>query len=70
MFETSTYDDPDILPSEARNHWSFMETNSASAVMRAVCPEEWNDIMSILSTYRLEPKYWLRAGGNRGDLLP
>lgn len=68
MFETSTYDDPGVMPSEARNHWSFMETNSASAVMRAVCPDEWEEIISILSTYRLEPQYWLRAGGNRGDI--
>ncbi len=68
MFETYTYDDLGVTPREARDHWSFMETNSASAVMKAVCPEEWNDIVSILSTYRLEPRYWLRAGGNRGDI--
>lgn len=68
MFETSTYDDPDVMPREALDHWSFMETNSASAVMNAVCPEEWKDIINILSTYRLNPKYWLRAGGNRGDI--
>ena len=68
MFETSTYDDPNVLPSNAREHWTFMETNSASAVMKAVCPDEWADIVHVLSTYRLEPQYWLRAGGNRGDI--
>ena len=68
LFETSTYDDPNVMPSEARDHWSFMETNSASAVMSAVCPDEWADIISVLSSYRLEPQYWLRAGGNRGDI--
>jgi hypothetical protein len=45
-----------------------METNSASAVMKAVCPEEWADIVEVLSTYRLDPKSWLKAGGNRGDI--
>lgn len=68
MFETHTFDDPDVLPLSARNHWSFMETNSAAAVMKAVCPGEWADIVEVLSTYRLDPQFWLKAGGNRGDI--
>jgi hypothetical protein len=68
MYETYTYDDPAILPAEARNHWSFMESNSAAAVMKAVCPSEWSDIVEVLSAYRLDPNTWLKAGGNRGDI--
>ncbi len=68
MYETLTYDDPSIIPVNARNHWAFMETNSASAVMKAVCPVEWADIVDVLSNYRLDPKFWLKAGGNRGDI--
>lgn len=68
LFETHSYDDPTILPSAARDHWRFMETNSACAVMKAVCPSEWSDIVEVLSTYRLNPQSWLRAGGNRGDI--
>lgn len=68
MFETHTYDDSRILPLAARHHWMFMETNSAAAVIKAICPEEWTDIVDVLSTYRLDPKYWLKAGGNRGDV--
>jgi hypothetical protein len=68
MFETFTYNDPSVLPVSARSHWDYMETNSASAVMKAVCPEEWADIVEVLSTYRLDPKSWLKAGGNRGDI--
>lgn len=68
MFQTKSYDDPSILPAAARDHWRFMETNSACAVMKAVCPSEWNDIVEVLSTYRLDPKSWLLAGGNRGDI--
>lgn len=45
-----------------------METNSASAVMKAVCPNEWDEIVDVLSTYRIDPKTWLKAGGNRGDI--
>ena len=68
MFETSTFDDPLVLPPLARNSWEFMETNSAAAVMKAVCPAEWEDIVYVLSTYRLSADSWLKAGGNRGDI--
>lgn len=68
MYETFTFDDTSILPALARKHWSYMESNSAAAVMKAVCPSEWNDIVEVLSNYRLDPKYWLKAGGNRGDI--
>ncbi len=68
MFETHSYDDPTILPAAARDHWRFMETNSACAVMKAVCPAEWADIVEVLSTYRLNPQDWLKPGGNRGDI--
>jgi len=68
MFETYTYDDPNVLPVTARNYWEFMETNSAAAIMKAVCPSEWQDITEVLSTYRLNPSVWLNAGGNRGDI--
>lgn len=68
MFETQTYEDPNILPAAARNHWRFIETNSAASVMKAVCPAEWADIVAVLSNYRLNPSTWLREGGNRGDI--
>lgn len=69
MYETFSYDDPAILPPLARDHWAFTESNSASAVMKAVCPREWADIVEVLETYhRLDPKFWLKAGGNRGDV--
>lgn len=68
MYETFTYDDPNVLPALARQHWAFMETNSASAIMKAVCPDEWSDIVSVLESYRLDPPSWLKAGGNRGDI--
>ncbi|WP_293518029.1 hypothetical protein [Phenylobacterium sp.] len=53
MFETFTYDDPNVLPQVARDHWAFLETNSACAVMKAVCPAEWSEIVEVLSTYEL-----------------
>lgn len=68
MFQTFSYDDPSILPASTRSRWKFIETNSAAAVMKAVCPAEWADIVDILTDYQIDPKSWLRPGGNRGDI--
>lgn len=68
MFQTATYDHSEVVPSAVRKAWEFLETNSAAAVLQAVCPEEWRDIIHVLSTYRLKPSAWLKAGGNRGDI--
>lgn len=45
-----------------------METSSAAAVLRSVCPNEWADITSVLEQFALDPPRWLKAGGNRGDI--
>lgn len=66
MFETFSYDLPKVLPSEARQRWTFLESNSAAAVIQAVCPQEWADIVSVLSNYELDPTCLLTPGGNRG----
>lgn len=68
MFETCTYDDPLVLPPDIRRRWTFMETSSAAAVLRSVCPGEWRDILHVLATFALDPAHWLKKGGNRGDI--
>jgi len=68
MFETTTYEDPFVLDPGIRARWAFLETSSAAAVLRAVCPTEWADITSVLNSFQLDPMRWLRAGGNRGDI--
>ncbi|AEG94779.1 Conserved hypothetical protein [Ramlibacter tataouinensis TTB310] len=45
-----------------------METSSAAAVLRSVCPAEWEDITHFLKTFELNPAHWLKAGGNRGSI--
>lgn len=68
MFETRTYDDPLVLDPAVRQRWAFLETSSAAAVLRSVCPGEWRDIVQVLEKFSLEPTHWLKAGGNRGDI--
>lgn len=68
MFVTRTYEDPLVLDPAIRARWSFLETSSAAAVLRAVCTEEWRDITEVLSEFSLDPVQWLKSGGNRGDI--
>lgn len=68
MFETITYDDPIVLDSAIRKRWTFLETSSAAAVLRSVCPVEWGDITQVLGAFALDPVHWLKKGGNRGDV--
>lgn len=68
MFVTKTYDDPIVLPTLVRARWEFLETSSAAAVLRSVCPNEWADIVDVLTNFALDPPFWLKAGGNRGDV--
>jgi len=68
MFETRTFDDPLVLDPGIRKRWAFLETSSAAAVLRSVCPEEWRDITEVLATFALDPTHWLKKGGNRGDI--
>ena len=67
MFETHTYDDPIVLDPKIRARWAFLETSSAAAVLRSVCPTEWMDITAVLAAFALDPSRWLKKGGNRGD---
>lgn len=68
MYDTRTFDDPLVLDPAIRARWTFLETSSAAAVLRAVCPDEWRDITEVLATFSLEPARWLKSGGNRGDI--
>ncbi|MBN8761790.1 MAG: hypothetical protein J0I76_08345 [Thiobacillus sp.] len=68
MYDTNTYEDPLVLDPAIRARWAFLETSSAAAVLRAVCPEEWRDITEVLASFSLDPARWLKSGGNRGDI--
>ena len=48
MYETQSYEDSMVLPPEIRGRWDFMETGSASAVLRSVCPIEGDGIKIVL----------------------
>ena len=68
IFLTESYNDPTMMSSSLRGKYEFLETGSAAAILRAVNPEEWGDILDMLELFTLNPQSWLKAGGNRGDI--
>lgn len=68
MYETYTYDDETVVPPAVRARWDFLETSSACAVLRSVCPKEWHDILEVLTRFALDTVRWMKKGGNRGDV--
>ncbi|MDO5034860.1 MAG: BglII/BstYI family type II restriction endonuclease [Actinomycetaceae bacterium] len=68
MFLTQSYENDSVMPPEIRAKYWFLETGSAAAVMSVVSPTEWEDILSALDEFHLNPQTWLKAGGNRGDV--
>lgn len=68
MYFSDTYNNRSIVPFTLRRRWEFVETGSAAAILKAFCPDEWKDIVHVLDTFQLDPKTWMRAGGNRGKV--
>jgi hypothetical protein len=68
VYVTSSYDDPNVVPSTVRARYKFLETQNAAAILNAVAPGEFTEFLSVLDDFVLHPDEWLRPGGNKGDL--
>ncbi len=68
MYETHTFEDPLVLDPAIRARWTFLETSSAAAVLRAVCPYEWYEITNVLANFSLVPNQWLEVVVTRWSL--
>ena len=53
------------LPPFVRDNYECREWHHASAVMVTDYPEEWRDLMDVLSAYRLHEEYIRKQGGNK-----
>lgn len=54
-----------LLPPHILTLWEVHETNHASAVLKTDFPEEWNDILQVLSFFQLYHSEILAPGGGR-----
>lgn len=66
MIETFTY--RDVLPPAVLDRYTFMETGSAAKIAQAVRPDEFADIVDVLSRFTLTSRLLLTKGGSRGPI--
>lgn len=53
-----------LLPSFIRAHYEVHEWKHACAILHQDFPQEWRDIVEVLSAFRLQ-RSWLTVGGGR-----
>jgi hypothetical protein len=54
----------DLLPPFIRSHYEVHESKHACAILKQDFPQEWNEIVEVLTGFRLR-KSWLTVGGGR-----
>lgn len=55
---------PNLLPKFILNHYEVHEWKHACAILSSDFPNEWTDIVDVLTKFRLK-KSWLTVGGGR-----
>lgn len=66
MIETYTY--RDAFPADVLAKYTFLETRSASQILKHVCPNEFSDLLNVLQGFSLSARLLLTKGGNRGPI--
>lgn len=66
MIETYTYEM--ALPKGVVDRYTIMETGSAAKIAAAVCPDEFADVIDVLSRFKLTSALLLTKGGSRGPI--
>ena len=59
---------PNLLPKFILNHYEVHEWKHACAILSSDFPNEWTDIVDVLTKFRLK-KSWLTIGGGRKSKL-
>ncbi len=54
----------DLLPDFVRSHYETHEWKHACAILKQDFPQEWADILDVLTRFRLK-KSWITVGGGR-----
>lgn len=58
-----------VWPQFIRDNYEMLEWRHASAVLHSDFPDEFNDIVEILSDFRLPRSLIIAAGGNRSEIV-
>lgn len=63
---TASYNN--IVPQGILGKYRFCETRNAASILKATCPELWNEILSVLDAFNLSEEDIRAAGGNKSDI--
>lgn len=54
----------ELLPTFVKNNYEIHQWKHACAILKSDFPNEWNDLVNLLTTFRLQ-KDWIVVGGGR-----
>ena len=57
----------DLLPQFIRDHYEVHEWKHACAILHEDFPDEWDDIMAMLQTFRLHEQWITKPGGSKSQ---
>ena len=58
----------DLIPKDLRNKYEIIEWKNATAALRYDHPEEWDDLLYVLSNFKLLKEHILTPGGNKSPI--
>lgn len=58
----------DLLPAFIREHYEVHEWEHACAILKEDFPHEWNDIVSLLTDFRLKKSWITKPGGRKSKV--
>ena len=57
-----------LLPNDIRENYEVHEWKHACAILSSDFPDEWNDIIQVLSEFRLYKSQMLAPGGGKSPI--
>lgn len=58
----------DLLPPFIRDRYEIHESKHACAILKHDFPEEWSDIVEVLSNFRLHKSWLIEGGGSKSKV--
>lgn len=68
MIQTTSYDNPSIVPPSVRDRFSFYEVRNACGILAAVAGDEWMDIIDVLEGFSFSANLLLQRGKNNSEM--
>ncbi len=58
----------DLIPIEVRKKFEIRETHHATAILQSDFPDEWHDLLSMLTDFSLKKSHILTPGGGKSPI--